>query len=65
MIRKISLFVLCGIGMAAAQYGDYLYIVTPSQVKSKEWRAKYESAYAVEAVQPFRSEEHMSELQSP
>jgi hypothetical protein len=53
VIQKIAVFMLLAVAMATAQYGDYLYIVTPGQVKSKEWRAKYESAYAVEAVQPF------------
>ena len=36
-----------------AQYGDFMYLVTPGQVEKNQWRTKYESAYALRAVQPF------------
>jgi len=52
-MNKWFILFLLSTSAAWAQYSEYLYIVTPEQVGKNEWRAKYESAYAVDAVQPF------------
>jgi hypothetical protein len=44
------------LGNAFAQFGNYLYVVPPTQARRHELKAKYESAYSVRVVQPFGEE---------
>ena len=53
MKKWVTLFILVFAVQSFAQYSSYLYIVTPGQAEKNQWRSKYETAYAVRAMQPF------------